>query len=124
MAESLARIKIRIKIAGVGHALGELNRLTAPLTVGDILKKLPINSRTIPSQGCVSIIIGLKRGVEKPVNQVEPGTIAYWPQAGSLCIYPSATRTFGPVNRVGIISSNLEIFRNLKSGSRILIEAI
>jgi hypothetical protein len=123
MGESQARVPIRIKVAEVGDAQGELNRLTAPLTVGDILKVLPINGRTVPAQGCVSIILGLKRGTEKPVTQVEAGTIAFWPRAMSLCIYPEATKTYGPVNKVGKVTSNLEIFRNLKSGSRIIIVA-
>lgn len=123
MGESQARIPIRIKVAEVGEAAGELNRLTAPLTVGDILKVLPINGRTVPAQGCVSIIIGLKRGTEKPVTQVEAGTIAFWPRAMSLCIYPEATKTYGPVNKIGKVTGNLEIFRNLKSGSRIIIRA-
>ena len=81
MGESQARVPIIIKIAEVGEAAGELNRLTAPLTVGDILKVLPINGRTVPAQGCVSIILGLKRGTEKPVTQVEAGMIAFWPRA-------------------------------------------
>ncbi len=121
MGESQARIPIRIKIADVGEAPGELNRLTAPLTVGDILKILPINGRTLPAHGCIQIILGLKRGAEKPVTQVEAGTIAFWPRAMSLCIYPEATKTFGPVNRIGKVTGNLEILRNLKSGSRIII---
>jgi hypothetical protein len=123
MGESQARVLIRIKVAEVGEAQGELNRLTAPLTVGDILKVLPINGRTVPAQGCTSIILGLRRGTEKPVTQVEAGTIAFWPRAMSLCIYPEATKTYGPVNKVGKVTSNLEIFRNLKSGSRIIIVA-
>ncbi|OGD56481.1 hypothetical protein A3K78_11170 [Candidatus Bathyarchaeota archaeon RBG_13_52_12] len=121
MGESQARTPIRIKIAEVGEAPGELNRLTAPLTVGDILKMLPINGRTVPAHGCVSIILGLKRGAEKPVTQVDAGTIAYWPRTGSLCIYPEATRTYGPVNKIGRVTGNLEIFKNLKSGSRIIV---
>jgi hypothetical protein len=124
MGESQARILIRIKVAGVGEAPGELNRLTAPLTVGDILKTLPINGRTVPAQGCISILLGLRRGTEKPVSQVEAGAIAFWPHAGSLCIYPEATRTYGPVNKVGKVTGNLEIFKNLKSGSRIIIVAV
>ena len=124
MGESQARVAIKIKVANVGEAPGELNRLTAPLTVGDILKALPINGRTVPAQGYISIILGLKRGVEKAVTQVEAGTIAFWPRAMSLCIYPDATKTYDPVNRVGKVTSNLEIFRNLKSGSRIIIVAV
>ena len=124
MGESQARVPIVVKVAGVGEAPGELNRLTAPLTVGDILKVLPINGRTVPAQGCVSILLGLKRGTEKPVTQVEAGTIVYWPRAGSICIYPEATRTYGPVNKIGRLMGGLEMFRNLKSGSRIIIAAV
>jgi hypothetical protein len=124
MGESQARIPIKIKVADVGEAQGELNRLTAPLTVGDILKVMPINGRTVPAQGCIQIILGLKRGTEKPVTQVEAGTIAFWPRSMSLCIYPEATRTYGPVNRIGKVTNNLEILRNLKSGSRIIIAVV
>jgi len=124
MGESQARIPILVKIAGIGEASGELNRLTAPLTVGDILKILPINGRTVPSQGCVSILLGLKRGTEKSVTQVEAGTIAYWPRTGSLCIYPEAAKTYGPVNKIGRLTDGLEIIKNLKSGSRIIIVAV
>jgi uncharacterized protein len=124
MGESQARVPIRIKVADVGETLGELNRLTAPLTVGEILKVLPINGRTVPAKGCIQIILGLKRGTEKPVSQVEAGTIAFWPRAMSLCIYPEATKTYDPVNRIGRVTGNMEIFRNLKSGSRIIIVAV
>jgi hypothetical protein len=124
MGESQARVPILVKIAGIGEASGELNRLTAPLTVGDILKILPINGRTVPSQGCVSILLGLKRGTEKSVTQVEAGTIAYWPRTGSLCIYPEAAKTYGPVNKIGRLTNGLEIIKNLKSGSRIIIVAV
>ena len=124
MGESKARVPIVVKIAGIGESQGELNRLTAPLTVGEILKILPINGRTVPAQGCVSILLGLKRGTEKPVTQIEAGTIVYWPRTGSICIYPEAARTFGPVNKVGKVTGRLDIFKNLKSGSRIIIAAV
>ena len=124
MGESQARFPIKIMVLDVGEADGELNRLTAPLTVADIMKRLPINGRTVPAQGFVSILLGLKRGVEKSVSNVDPGTIAFWPRASCLCIYPDATRTYSPVNRVGKVTNNLEFFRNLKSGSRIIINAV
>jgi len=102
--------------------LGELNRLTAPITVGDILKRLPISSRTAPSRGYVTILFGLRRGTEKAVNQVEGGTIAFNPRDGNLCVFTEASKTYNPVNRVGSITANLEMFRSLKPGSMVIIE--
>ena len=124
MADSLSKFPIRIKILDYGEAIGEFNRLTAPLTVGNLLKRLPISGRIMPAQNCISILIGLKRGAEKPVNQVEAGTIAYWPQQGSLCIYPATTKTYSPMSKVGRIITNLELFHNLQTGSRLIIEKV
>ena len=122
MAESLSRFPIKVKVLDIGEASGELNRLTAPLTVGELMKRLPITGRIMPGNGCVTILLGLKRGAEKPVSNVDAGVIAYWLQQGSLCIYPVAWKTSSPVNKVGIILNNVDIFKGLKTGSRVVIE--
>ena len=122
MSESLSKIPIRVTLMKKGEAEGVLDRLTAPLTVETILKNLPINSRVSPSMGFVSVILEIKRGTEKPVNKVEAGTIAYWPRGDALCIYPKDFNPYGPVNRIGEITDNLELFEKVRSGTRIIIE--
>ena len=122
MSDSLSKIPIRITVVDRGEARGVLNRLTAPLTVEDILKRLPMNTRTSPAAGFVSILVGIKRGTEKPVSRVEAGTIGYWPRGDALCIYTKDTTPYGHVNRVGEIQEGLELFQGLRSGSRIIIE--
>jgi len=122
VGDSLSKIPIRITVVGKGEARGILNRLTAPLTVEDILKRLPMNTRTSPAMGFVSVLMGIKRGTEKPVSKVEAGTIGYWPRGDALCIYPKDTTPYSKVNRVGEIQEGLELFQGLRSGSRIIIE--
>ena len=124
MSDELSRIPIKITVVDKGMATGYLNRLTAPLTVGAISQRLPINSRTSPAMGHISILIDLQRGVEKPVTQVKAGTIAYWPRSDALTIYPKDTKPYGPVNKIGEIEENLELFNRLRSGSRVIIEKI
>ena len=122
MSDSLSKIPIRVTVVDRGEARGVLNRLTAPLTVEDIMKRLPMNTRTSPAAGFVNIIIGIRRGAEKPVTKVVAGTIGYWPRGDALCIYTSDSATLGPVNRVGEIREGLELFQGLRSGSRVIIE--
>ena len=124
MSQSLSKIPIKITVEGKGEALGFFDRLTAPLTVGEISRKLPINARVTPSFGSISIIIGIKRGAEKPINRVEAGTIAYWPRGDSICFYPKDAKPYGAVNKIGEISEGLEIFNNVRSRTRIKIEQI
>jgi len=124
VSDSLSKIPIKVTVVGRGEAKGVLNRLTAPLTVEEILKRLPMNTRTSPAMGFVSILMGMKRGVEKPVSRVEAGTIGYWPRGDALCIYTKDTAPYGQVNRVGEIQEGLELFQGLRSGSRIMIERV
>ena len=122
MSDELSRIPIKITVIDKGEATGYINRLTAPLTVEAIARKLPINTRTTPAMGHVSILVGLQRGTEKPVSTVKAGTIAYWPRSDAITIYPKDTKPYTPVNVLGEIEENLELFNRLRSGSRIIIE--
>ena len=124
MSDELSKIPIKITIVDKGEATGYLNRLTAPLTVETIQQMLPINSRTSPAMGHVSVLLGIKRGTEKPVTQVKAGTIAYWPRSDALTIYPKDTKPYSAVNKIGEIEENLELFNRLRSGSRIIIERV
>ncbi len=124
LSDELSRIPIKITVVEKGEATGFLNRLTAPLTVGAVAQRLPINSRTSPAMGHVSILVNLQRGVEKPVTEVKAGTIAYWPRSDAVTIYPKDTKPYGPVNKIGEIEENLELFDRLRSGSRVIIEKI
>ena len=124
MSDELSKIPIKITLVDKGVATGYLNRLTAPLTVENIKQLLPINTRTSPAMGHVSILLGIKRGTEKPVTQVKEGTIAYWPRSDALMIYTKVTKPYSPVNKVGEIDENLELFNRLRSGSRIIIERV
>jgi len=122
VSDSLSKIPIKITLVDRGKAKGYLNRLTAPLTVQEILKILPLNTRTSPAMGFVSVIIGIKRGTEKPVDQVKAGTIGYWPRGDAITIYPKDVKPYGPVNKIGVIEEGLELFHGLRSRSRIIIE--
>ena len=124
MSDILSKIPISINIVDMGEASGYLNRLTAPLTVEEIMKMLPINSRTSPAMGFVSVILGIKRGPEKPVNSVKSGAIGYWPRGDALIICPRDFRPYGPVNRIGEITEGLELFKGLRSGTRIIIKRV
>jgi len=121
---SLTRTPIKLIIENLGEAEGELIRFLAPLTVEAILRKLPIEGRAALWKEEIYFEIPIKMGAEKSTATVKTGTIAYWPMGSALCIFYGKTQPYSPVNIVGKITKNLELFKSVKSGAKIIVEKI
>lgn len=121
---SIARIPIRFIIEGLGEADGELVRYLAPRTIDAIVKKLPLEGRAALWKEEVYFEIPLKLGEEKAEPTVEKGTIAFWPMGNALCIFYGESQPYSAVNVVGNVTKNLGLFKQVKSGTKIIVEKI
>ena len=63
-------------------------------------------------------------GREKAKPTVEKGQIAFWPMGSALCIFFGESQPYSPVSIVGQITANLELFEQVKSGTKIKVEKI
>jgi hypothetical protein len=121
---SVSRIPIRFIVTGVGEAEGELIRIISPRTTDAIKRALPIEGRAALWQQEVYFDIPVKMGNEKAKPTVEKGTLAYWPMGAAFCIFWGETQPYSPVNIVGKVTKNLELFEKVKSGTKIVIEKL
>jgi len=119
----ISRIPIKIIVEGLGEAEGELIRHLAPRTVDAIANRLPIEGRAALWKEEVYFEIPVKMGEEKAKATVETGTIAYWPMGSAICIFYGSSQPYSPVNIIGRVTKNLEMFRQVKSGMKIRVEA-
>jgi len=122
--EEISRIKIKFIIEGLGEAKGELVRFLAPRTIDMIVRKLPIEGRAALWKEEVYFEIPVKMGEEKAKGTVEKGTIAFWPMGSALCIFYGDSQPYSPVNVLGKIIENLDLFSQVKSGTKIRVETI
>ena len=120
----VTRYKVRLIAEGHGEAEGELIRFQSPMTVDNLAKALPFEGRAAKWKEEIYFETPVKLGSEKPKPKVEVGAIAYWPMGSALCVFYGPTDPYGPVNLVGKITSNLEMFRTLKSGTKIRVEKV
>jgi hypothetical protein len=118
----VSRIKIKFIIEGLGEAEGELARFLAPRTVDTIVRKLPLEGRATLWKEEVYFEIPIKMGEEKGKSTVEEGTIAFWPMSGALCVFYGKSQPYSPVSVLGKITSNLELFKQVKSGLTIKVQ--
>jgi len=121
--QSISRMPVKFLVEGFSEvAEGELIRFLAPRTVDAILKKLPVEGRAALWKEEVYFEIPVKMGEEKAKATVDKGTIAFWPMGNALCIFYGETQPYSPVNIVGKVVKNLELFARVKSGAKIRVE--
>ena len=118
----ISRIKIKFIIEGLGEAEGELVRFLAPRTIDTLVRKLPIEGRAALWKEEVYFETPIKMGEEKAKATVEKGTIAFWPMGSAICIFYGESQPYSPVSILGEITKNLELFSNVKSGTKIRVE--
>ncbi len=119
--DSVSRIKIKFIIEGLGEAEGELVRFLAPRSIDSIIRHLPMEGRAAIWKEEVYFEIPLKMGEEKAKPTVEEGTIAFWPMGSALCVFFGKSQPYSPVSILGKITANLELFKQVKSGSTIKV---
>ena len=119
---SVSRVPIRFVIEGVGTAEGEIVRIVSPRTADAIVRALPIEGRAALWKQEVYFDIPVKMGKEKAKPTVKKGALAYWPMGAAFCIFWGETQPYSPVNIVGEVTKNLELFEKVKSGTKIVIE--
>jgi len=120
----VTRYRVRLVAEGFGEAGGELIRFYSPMTVDNLARALPFEGRAARWKEEVYFETPVKMGTEKAKSKVEVGAIAYWPMGSALCIFYGPTDPYSPVNLVGKITSNLEMFRSLKSGTKVRVEKL
>ena len=122
--EDISRIKIKFLIEGLGEAEGELVRFLAPRSIDTLFRKLPLEGRAALWKEEIYFEIPVKMGEEKAKPTVETGTIAFWPMGSALCVFYGQSQPYSPVNILGKITKNLELFKQVKSGTRIRVELL
>ncbi len=122
--EDISRVKVKFVIEGIGEAEGELVRFLAPRTIDTIVRKLPVEGRAALWKEEIYFEIPVKIGEEKAKPTVETGTIAFWPMGSALCIFYGQSQPYSPVNVVGKVTKNLELFKQVKSGATIKVELL
>jgi len=122
--KSVSFIPIRLVVENLGEAEGELVRFMAPRTVDALMRKLPLEGRAAMLKGGIYFQVPLDLGVEKAKRVAHKGTLAYWPMGRAICIFYEETKPYGPVSHIGKVKENLEMFRRVKTGTKITIKKI
>ena len=121
-AGSVSRIPMIVQILDKGVAPCELIRHLSPLCIRMILNSLPLQDRIHKySDSIIYIETRLVIGAEKQKTHFKRGDIAYMTSNSSICIFTKDS-VMTPMNPIGIVKSNLEIFESTKAGDIMILK--
>lgn len=118
---SISRLTVTLEITNKGLAECEMIRHLSPVSVGMILKRLPLQDRIHKfADKLVYIETGLTIGAEKQKTRFKRGDIAYMTSNGSICIFIKDSSVI-PMNPIGVVKSNLEIIEDTRAGDIMIL---
>jgi uncharacterized protein len=118
---SISRLPVTLEITNKGFAECEMIRHLSPVSVGMILKRLPLQDRIHKfADKLVYIETGLTIGSEKQKSRFKRGDMAYMTSNGSICIFIKDSSVM-PMNPIGVVKSNLEIIEATRAGDIMIL---
>ena len=111
MGGSVSKASLEVEVSGAGAAPLELKRHLAPVTVGLVLRSLPVSggahalaAAVAGSASAVHFQTALQAGAERQRREFAAGDVAFLPPGGSVCFFTrggTAGRPLTPIGRAG-----------------------
>jgi hypothetical protein len=121
---SVSRVELQLRVPERGAAKAEVFRHLAPVTVGLLLRSLPLQAR-ISRQigGVVSILTSLEAGPEKLRNHFDRGEIALQVASGQVWVFLQPVNLPRGLNPVGRVTAGMAVLEEARAGDTATILA-
>lgn len=116
-------MKLEIEVVGKGKATAKLDERN-PETAACFYKNLPLEGKAKCWLEEVYFIIPLELEYENQSPSADKGDLSYWPPGAAFCIFYGLSQPASPVNHIGKLTSNLELFRRVESEDNIIIRKV
>ena len=122
MAGSVSRTRLMLELKGKGVCECEFARHLAPLTVGTLMRSLPVEGRAHYFEDkFVYFETGLTIGTEKQRSYFKRGDMAFMISNGSVCIFVKDASASTNMNPIGRVITNLELIESSAPGDVLLL---
>lgn len=121
---SFSKIQLKLTVRGKGVAEADVFRHLAPVTVGTLLRSLPLEGRISRFNGVfVYLPSSLILGLEKARSRFRKGELTLLASNGALCVFLKDASVAKPMNPLGNLTSGIELFESASSGDVVSVTA-
>ena len=116
-------MEVEIEVSEKGIAKAKLDERN-PETASRFYKNLPMEGKANQWLEEVYFIIPLELEYENQSPDATKGDLSYWPPGAALCIFYGESQPASPVNHIGKITFNLELFRKIEEDDEIIVRRV
>ncbi len=116
-------MQLEIEVTGKGKARAELDQRN-PETAQKIYENLPLKGMATVWLEEVYFTINSNLDYETPSSAASQGDLSYWPPGSAFCIFYGESQPASPVNHIGKVKENLELFLNVDEKDEIIIRKL
>ena len=116
-AGTVSRIDVILNINGSGSIPCQLKRHLSPVTVGTIMRMLPLEGNVHQmGKSIVYFETKVSSGIERKRRDFKKGDIAFLPTEGSVCFYIDDVFDGKPMTIIGKMLDGIDRLNGIKSG--------
>jgi uncharacterized protein len=116
-------MKVEIEVVGKGKAVAVLDDRN-PETAKGIYESLPVKADATKWLEEVYFGMELKMDYENPSPRTEAGDLSYWPPGPAFCVFYGESQPVSDVNNFGKVTENLELFKQVQDGDKLIIQKL
>ena len=120
---SISRVKCIIELKNKGNCECEFIRHLAPVSVGSILRALPLEGRVIMEDNYIGLLTNISLGAEKQRDNYKKGDIGFRVYDSAICIFTKDVSMKG-FNPLGRVLTNINILEEASRGDVIIIKRL
>jgi len=105
-------------VEDLGELEAELIRFFAPMTVDELVRRMPIEGFVARWENVVYITTDIVRGAEKTSAKLAAGDIFYWPPGRALGVAVSGHAARVQTVKVGRVVGDLSLLNQARQGAR------
>ncbi|MGQ0638480.1 MAG: cyclophilin-like fold protein [Nitrososphaerota archaeon] len=121
-AGSVSKVEIIVEIKGKSQLRCELKRHLAPVTVGNIVRSLPLEGNAhMLNNSFVYMETKINVGGERQRKEFKKGEIAFMTANGSICFFLNDSASPKTMTPIGNMTFNIEALNDVKPGDVFLI---
>lgn len=120
-----SELTMRVKVSGRGEIIGKLHKYLSPVTITKIQRSIPITGRVnMFENNFAYILTNVATGEEKSKKEFRRGDITYMPAGSMICFFLRDTKSYKPMNLLGVVSEGMEVLESCRRGDSIEIHTL